>query len=147
MSPKKHYVQSGFTLIELMIVVAIIGILAAIALPAYTDYTARAQATEGLTSVAGLQKELAVALADTGIFPASGSDAHIAAALIGGKYFPSGSITIGNSTGIITTTFATGTNANKTLVLTPTINATNQQIGSWKCTGTLSAARIPNGCK
>lgn len=51
--------QQGFTLIELMIVVAIIGILAAIALPAYQDYTARAQAAEALTLTAGLRTDIA----------------------------------------------------------------------------------------
>ncbi|HEV7929724.1 MAG TPA: pilin, partial [Nitrosospira sp.] len=51
----KQQAQKGFTLIELMIVVAIIGILAAVALPAYQDYTARAQATEAMTLLGGLK--------------------------------------------------------------------------------------------
>src|SRR5499433_3353660 len=65
-------VQKGFTLIELMIVVAIIGILAAIAIPAYQDYTIRAQVTEGLN----LSDAVKVAVADyytqNGVFPAAG---------------------------------------------------------------------------
>jgi type IV pilus assembly protein PilA len=146
MNQIKRNLQQGFTLIELMIVVAIIGILAAIALPAYTDYTARAQASEGITAVSGIQTDLAVVLADKGAFPATASDVHTAAGLLVGKYFPAGGVTIGNATGVITTTFNAGTNTGLTLVLTPTITATNQ-VSKWTCTGTLSAARIPNGCK
>jgi type IV pilus assembly protein PilA len=56
--------QQGFTLIELMIVVAIIGILAAVALPAYQDYTARAQASEGMTLLGGLKVPLSEAISN-----------------------------------------------------------------------------------
>ena len=59
-------VQKGFTLIELMIVVAIIGILAAIAIPAYQDYTIRAQVTEGLTLAGDLKAGVAEWYANTG---------------------------------------------------------------------------------
>jgi len=60
----KHSMQKGFTLIELMIVVAIIGILAAVALPAYQDYTARAQAAEGMTLLGGLKVPTSEALSN-----------------------------------------------------------------------------------
>jgi len=61
--------QKGFTLIELMIVVAIIGILAAIAIPAYQDYTIRAQVTEGLNLAAAVKAGVAESYANTGVWP------------------------------------------------------------------------------
>src|SRR5262244_2478356 len=62
-------VQKGFTLIELMIVVAIIGILAAIAIPAYQDYTIRAQVTEGLNLAGAVKAGVAESFANAGISP------------------------------------------------------------------------------
>jgi type IV pilus assembly protein PilA len=65
-------IQKGFTLIELMIVVAIIGILAAIAIPAYQDYTIRAQVTEGLNLADGVKVAVADYYTQNGAFPAAG---------------------------------------------------------------------------
>ena len=67
----KSIIVKGFTLIELMIVVAIIGILAAIAIPAYADYTARAQISEGMSLVAGLKTPLIEWITSKGYLPAN----------------------------------------------------------------------------
>jgi type IV pilus assembly protein PilA len=64
-------IQKGFTLIELMIVVAIIGILAAIAIPAYQDYTIRSQVTEGLSLASSIKTAVAERFANTGTWPTS----------------------------------------------------------------------------
>ena len=70
-------VRSGFTLIELMIVVAIIGILAAIALPAYQDYTIRAKVTEGLSLAAGAKLAVDDAFASNGALPVDNPEAGL----------------------------------------------------------------------
>ncbi|MBT8100815.1 MAG: prepilin-type N-terminal cleavage/methylation domain-containing protein, partial [Gammaproteobacteria bacterium] len=79
--------QQGFTLIELMIVVAIIGILAAIAIPAYQDYTIRAQVSEGLSLSGGAKAAISEFTMDTGNFPSTNAEAGVSASgTIQGKY-------------------------------------------------------------
>lgn len=105
-------IQQGFTLIELMIVVAIIGILAAIAIPAYQDYTIRAQVTEGLNLAASLKASVSEEFADSGLWPTNLGTLGILAPP-SGRYVASLILT----TGTITVTY--GNDANATLVLTP----------------------------
>src|SRR5688572_19255889 len=79
--------QKGFTLIELMIVVAIIGILAAIAIPAYQDYTIRAQVTEGLNMAGAAKAAISESFSANGAWPANNAAAGLGTNTdIKGKY-------------------------------------------------------------
>ncbi|HEZ5884388.1 TPA: pilin, partial [Neisseria meningitidis] len=96
--------QKGFTLIELMIVIAIVGILAAVALPAYQDYTARAQVSEAILLAEGQKSAVTEYYLNHGIWPANNSSAGVAtsASDIKGKYVQS--VTVAN--GVITAQMA-----------------------------------------
>ncbi|MEM9383649.1 MAG: pilin [Pseudomonadota bacterium] len=99
-------VQKGFTLIELMIVVAIIGILAAIAIPAYQDYTQRAQVGEAFTIVTGAKTAIAEFRQTTGAYPTAADVEALTLNLTSpaGQYVDT--LTVGDGDGVITVTMA-----------------------------------------
>ncbi|HGO7908152.1 TPA: pilin [Neisseria meningitidis] len=95
--------QKGFTLIELMIVIAIVGILAAVALPAYQDYTARAQVSEAILLAEGQKSAVTEYYLNHGEWPGNNSDAGVASSTdIKGKYVQS--VTVAN--GVVTAQMA-----------------------------------------
>jgi type IV pilus assembly protein PilA len=130
-------IQKGFTLIELMIVVAIIGILAAIAIPAYQDYTVRAQVTEGLNLAGAVKAAVSESFAQTGVWPvdnvALGMNNATGPA---GKYVSNVQVT----TGTINITYGGAqanasalTAATRLLTIMPTVSSLVSQDVVWNC--------------
>jgi type IV pilus assembly protein PilA len=140
-------VQQGFTLIELMIVVAIIGILAAIAVPMYLDYTVRSQMSEGLNLSGGAKAAVTEFYQDRGVFPSNNAEAGVeAAANIRGKYVSS--VTVVDE--VITVQYGNDANA-QILGETITLTADTTTVGSvkWVCAsgGVIPDKHLPAACR
>ena len=137
--------QQGFTLIELMIVVAIIGILAAIAIPAYQDYTIRAQVSEGLNLSGGAKAAVSEFTMDSGRYPSDNPTAGLAAAAsISGKYV----VSVTNATGVLSVAY--GNSAHSTLAAGTLLLSAAQNAGSieWVCKSTSIAPKhLPAACR
>ncbi len=149
MSSKKF--KHGFTLIELMIVVAIIGVLAAIAIPAYQDYIGKAQAAEGLSLLDGFKAPVALSVGEAGVANGcKGSYGTIAGAVSIGKYVQKIELAVVGETCQVTATFKASADnlainpkvAGKTLILTYTPASS-----AWACTTDLADTIKPADCQ
>lgn len=140
-------VQQGFTLIELMIVVAIIGILAAVAVPMYLDYTIRSQVAEGLNLSSGAKVAVTESFQNRGVFPTNNAEAGVEAPTnIQGKFVSS--VTVADE--VITVQFGNDVNVQilgETITLTA--NTTTPGSVKWDCAsgGVIQDKHLPAACR
>ncbi|MDE1892987.1 MAG: pilin [Xanthomonadaceae bacterium] len=144
---QRKRLSAGFTLIELMIVVAIIAILAAIAIPAYQDYLIRAQVSEGMVLAGGAKASVWDFVSNTGRYPSNNHSAGLVSSTsISGSYVSSVNVT----GGVITVLFQ-GPKANahisaggENLVLSPIDKGGSIE---WMCRGTVDSKYLPSSCR
>lgn len=139
--------QKGFTLIELMIVVAIIGILAAIAVPMYLDYAVRTQVAHGINLASGAKAAVTEFYQDQGVFPADNATAGIEAPnTITAKYISSVTVIAGGEIQVLYGRDVNSKILGATLTLSPAPNLGSVE---WTCTGdaTLVDKWLPPACR
>jgi len=138
----KRQLQKGFTLIELMIVVAIIGILAAVALPAYQDYTKRARVTEGFNLAASAKTAVADYYSANNVLPSDNASVGLPTSTdITGASVKS--VAVG-ANGVITIVYNDKVDDGKNITLTPTTGTASM---SWACSGDLPVKLRPSNCR
>lgn len=140
MQNMKKQVQKGFTLIELMIVIAIIGILAAVALPAYQDYTVRAKASEMILAASTGKNLISEYVIINGSIPTTAQMTiqSVNSGMVKSLYWDGTAITIEGSQG------ALGITTDVTLLLTPETNASGGV--TWTCTAGEGTRYLPGSC-
>ena len=139
--------NKGFTLIELMIVVAIIGILASVAIPAYQDYIARSQVAEAISLSSASKTPMAEYYADVGHWPARASDVMGATS---GKYVSAITITAGNTaTTAVTISVRLKESTLNASITAGVLTLSSQNGKTWSCsTGAgLAAKYVPSSCR
>ena len=151
--------QKGFTLIELMIVIAIIAILAAIALPAYNNYTAKSQVTEAVSLASSFKTPIGLYVTEEGECPTISSEGFEGLTSDVGQYVDGITFANDDTNGTCSVTATMGENANakvrdETITLTSSSIAKStstsgikKAINKWSCTSTISDEFLPKSCK